>query len=73
MLRRLEDVVEQEVVPSNDRELIFLTRLLQLAVGCRAMMRDRAFVFPGARLVGQVFSGVGDGWMGRGVLGLWET
>jgi hypothetical protein len=33
-------------VPSEDPDLAFLTRLLQLAVGCRAMLRQRRFVTP---------------------------
>ncbi|GAB4814531.1 hypothetical protein N2152v2_001577 [Parachlorella kessleri] len=46
VIRRVEAVVDAEEVPGNDRELIFLTRLLQLAVGSRGMMRDNAYVFP---------------------------
>ncbi len=41
-------MVEREEVPGNDRELILLTRLLQLAAGCRGMLREHVFVFPGA-------------------------
>lgn len=40
MLRRLESLVENQQVPSEDPDLAFLTRLLQLAVGCRAMLRN---------------------------------
>ena len=33
-------------MPSEDPDLAFLTRLLQLAVGCRAMLRQRKCVTP---------------------------
>ncbi|PRW60598.1 Negative elongation factor B [Chlorella sorokiniana] len=45
VIRRLEQATEQELLPKDDRELVFATRLLQLAVGCRAMLRDRVFHF----------------------------
>ncbi len=35
------------MLPKDDRELVFTTRLLQLAVGCRAMMRERRYHFAG--------------------------
>ena len=41
VLRRLEVLVENQQVPSEDSDLAFLTRLLQLAVGCRSMLRYR--------------------------------
>ena len=47
IIRRIEAVVECEEVPGSDRELVFLTRLLQLALGCRAMMREHKYCFPG--------------------------
>ncbi len=48
VLRRLERLVEEEKSPSDDPDLTFLTSLLQLAVGCRAMLRGRRFSFPAA-------------------------
>ena len=45
MLRRLERLVEEEKSPSEDPDLTFLTSLMQLAVGCRAMLRGRRFSF----------------------------
>lgn len=45
VLRRLEAATEEEMLPKDDRELGFATRLLQLAVGCRAMMRERRYHF----------------------------
>ncbi len=48
VLRRLERLVEEEKSPSDDADLTFLTSLLQLAVGCRAMLRGRRFSFPAA-------------------------
>lgn len=48
VLRRLERLVEEEKSPSEDPDLSFLTSLLQLAVGCRAMLRARRFNFPAA-------------------------
>lgn len=47
MIRRLEAATEQEQLPKDDRELVFATRLLQLAAGCRAMMRERQYRFAG--------------------------
>jgi hypothetical protein len=47
VLRRLEAVVELQAAPREDSDLAFLTRLLQLATGARAMMKERAFEFPG--------------------------
>ena len=40
--------MEEEKSPSEDADLSFLTSLLQLAVGCRAMLRARRFCFPAA-------------------------
>ncbi|BDA45944.1 Negative elongation factor B [Coccomyxa sp. Obi] len=48
VLRRLEVLVENQQVPSEDSDLAFLTRLLQLAVGCRSMLRYRKYSFPAA-------------------------
>ncbi|CAL5228021.1 g11083 [Coccomyxa viridis] len=48
VLRRLERLVEEEKSPSEDPDLTFLTSLMQLAVGCRAMLRGRRFSFPAA-------------------------
>lgn len=36
--------MENQQVPSEDSDLAFLTRLLQLAVGCRSMLRYRKCV-----------------------------
>ena len=36
--------------PAADADLVFMTRLLQLAVACRAMLRERAFAFAPASL-----------------------
>ncbi len=35
-------------LPATDPDLVFLTRLMQLAVNCRTMLRDRKYVFPEA-------------------------
>lgn len=40
--------MEAEQSPSDDPDLVFLTSLLQLAVGTRAMLRSRRFSFPAA-------------------------
>ena len=40
--------MDEEKSPSEDPDLNFLTSLLQLAVGCRAMLRARRFSFPAA-------------------------
>ena len=48
VLRRLERLVEAEQSASDDPDLVFLTSLLQLAAGCRAMLRSRRFSFPAA-------------------------
>ena len=44
-LRRLEALVAGEGSPAADADLVFMTRLLQLAVACRAMLRERAYAF----------------------------
>ena len=46
MLRRLEGLVERETSPSDDADLVFMTRLLQLAVGARSMLREKQYKFP---------------------------
>lgn len=56
VIRRLEAATEAELLPKDDQELVFVTRALQLALGCRGMMRERAYRFLGARL----------GWWGAG-------
>lgn len=48
MLRRLENLVEREGSPSSDTDIVFLTRLMQLAVGARGMLRERQYAFPEA-------------------------
>ncbi|KAK9806710.1 hypothetical protein WJX72_000208 [[Myrmecia] bisecta] len=48
IIRRLEAVAEAENHPSEDADLVFLTRLLRLAMGCRKMLRERAYSFPAA-------------------------
>ena len=48
VLRRLERLAEEMKSPSEDPDLTFLTSLLQLAVGCRSMLRGRRFSFPAA-------------------------
>lgn len=48
VLRRLEGLVESEGSPSQDPSVIFLTRLLQLAVASRTMLRERQYCFPAA-------------------------
>jgi hypothetical protein len=48
IIRRLEGLVENELAPSDDADLVFLTRLLQLAAGCRSMLRSRKYSFPAA-------------------------
>lgn len=48
VLRRLESLVESEGSPSSDLDLVFMTRLMQLAVGARGMLRERQYHFPGA-------------------------
>ena len=40
--------MEAEQSASDDPDLVFLTSLLQLAVGCRSMLRSRRFSFPAA-------------------------
>ena len=47
VIRRLEAATEEQRLPAEDAELVFVTRLLQLAVGCRGMMRDRQYIFAG--------------------------
>ncbi|KAK9862457.1 hypothetical protein WJX84_012054 [Apatococcus fuscideae] len=47
-IRRLEAVTENQRTPATDDTLIFLTRLLQLAAGCRMMLREKQFTFPAA-------------------------
>ena len=47
VIRRLEAATEAEALPKDDQELVLTTRLLQLAVGCRAMMRERRYRFAG--------------------------
>jgi hypothetical protein len=47
VIRRLEAATEQQLLPKDDQELAFVTRLLQLAVGCRGMMRDKVYRFAG--------------------------
>jgi len=44
-LRRLEALVAGEGSPAADADLGFMTRLLQHALGCRGMLRERAFAF----------------------------
>jgi len=48
VLRRLEALVEEEQSPSSDPDLVFMTCLLQLAVGARQMLRERRYHFPSA-------------------------
>ena len=48
ILRTLENCVRKQNVPSQDKDLIFLTRLLSLAVEVRSMLRERTFFFPDA-------------------------
>ncbi|KAI3429855.1 hypothetical protein D9Q98_010166 [Chlorella vulgaris] len=48
VIRRLEAATEQQLLPKDDQELAFVTRLLQLAVGCRGMMRDKVYRFADA-------------------------
>jgi hypothetical protein len=59
VLRRLEAGPEEQLLPGDDRQLAFVTRLLQLAVGCRGMMRERAYRFAGACVC--VYGGNGGG------------
>lgn len=47
VMRRLEAVVENQAVPSDDKELMFVTRLLELGAEAGRMIRDRQFYFPG--------------------------
>lgn len=46
ILRRLEGLAQEMAAPAEDAELVLLTRLLQLAVGCRAQLRARRFACP---------------------------
>ena len=46
VLRRLEQLVESEAPASSDDNLIFMTCLMQLAVGARQMLRERRYKFP---------------------------
>ncbi|KAK9843275.1 hypothetical protein WJX74_009608 [Apatococcus lobatus] len=46
VIRRLEAVTEKQETPATDQTLAFLTRLLQLATGCRTMLREKQFSFP---------------------------
>eukprot|EP00884_Botryococcus_braunii_P001342 jgi/Botrbrau1/11208/Bobra.0075s0004.1 len=49
VLKELErSVTEQLGMPKEDPDLVFLTRLVQLAVGCRTMMRERKYTIPPA-------------------------
>jgi hypothetical protein len=48
VLRRLEALVHAEGRPADDADLVLLTRALQLACGCRAQLRARAYAFPAA-------------------------
>jgi hypothetical protein len=48
VIRHLEAAVEGMRDPADDDELIFMTRMMQLAVGSRAMLRDRKYCFPDA-------------------------
>jgi hypothetical protein len=48
VLRRLEALVEDESSPSSDSDLLFMTCLMQLAVGARSMLRERRYQFPQA-------------------------
>lgn len=48
IVRCLEKCVEVQAVPKEDKDLVFLTQLLTLAVGVRSMLRDGAYDFPDA-------------------------
>ena len=38
--------MESEGSPATDPDLVFMTRLMQLAVGARTMLRDKSYAFP---------------------------
>jgi hypothetical protein len=44
-LKRLESVAEMQIMPKQDSNLIFLSRLLQIATECRGMLREKSFKF----------------------------
>jgi negative elongation factor B len=46
IVRCLEKCVEVQAVPKDDKDLVFLTQLLTLAVGVRTMLRDGTYDFP---------------------------
>lgn len=46
IVRCLEKCVEVQAVPKEDKDLVFLTQLLTLAVGVRSMLREGAYDFP---------------------------
>jgi len=46
IVRCLEKCVEVQAVPKEDKDLVFLTQLLTLAVGVRSMLRDGTYDFP---------------------------
>lgn len=42
----MEALVESEAPASSDTDLVFMTCLMQLAVGARKMLRERKYHFP---------------------------
>lgn len=50
VLHRLPVIFEAQGVPSEDEDLVFLTRLLQLAVGCRQMLKEKRYAFPPVKM-----------------------
>ena len=46
VLRTLERCVKSQNVPSQDKDLVFVTRLLSLAISARFMLREQSFIFP---------------------------
>lgn len=62
VIRRIEKAVDAQTVPSEDKELVFVTRLLQLGAGAGAMIRDRKYQFPepAAELVTTLYPIIAD-------------
>lgn len=46
VLHRLSAISEALSMPGDDEDLVFLVRLLQLAVGCRQMLKEKRYAFP---------------------------
>lgn len=68
ILQHVSAAVEEERQPKDDAELVLLTRLLQLAVGCRAGLRQGRVVYAGEGYVCGLGGRDGCVWRGPGPL-----